>query len=295
MLRLIRANRTSDYTVPHDAPVVPTTTTATTTSEESTTVELTVGEAVGESTVSMNCAETNVQTAPVGGAMDGLLLFDDRVTSSSSELPTERKRSLTTNQKGIYTRIPLMDRVISSSVTSTSLEEADQVNLQQPSLTLEAKEVTQEVDVMTETDKITCLWSCETDRVWFERDRRKVPTYRRFTNAEYNAREERRYFYQSNNEDVELSHWSWDPEGKGPIPLPMDQLGNGERQQRKNMIFKLQSRMMNKDDFVRWERSKYKLYPIDLIRARNSKSSLGPQSGENHSTLLTPDNLKETT
>ena len=144
-----------------------------------------------------------------------------------------------------------MDRVITSSDTSTSLEEADQVNLQQSAPTLAAKEVTQEVDVITETDKITCLWSCETDRVWFERDRRKTPTYRRLTDAEYNAREERRYFYQSNNEDVELSHWSWDPEGKGPIPLPMDQLSNGERQQRKNMIFKLQSRMMNKDDFER--------------------------------------------
>jgi len=44
--------------------------------------------------------------------MDALLLFDDRVTSSSSELPTEKKRSLTTNQKDIYTRVPLMDRVI---------------------------------------------------------------------------------------------------------------------------------------------------------------------------------------
>ena len=35
---VIRANRTSDYTVPHDAPVVTTTTT-----DESTTIEQTVG------------------------------------------------------------------------------------------------------------------------------------------------------------------------------------------------------------------------------------------------------------
>jgi hypothetical protein len=57
-------------------------------------------------------------------------------------------------------------------------------------------------DVMTESDRVACLWGCELDRVWFNEDRTKVPTYRRLTDKEYRGRDERRYFLQPSSEDT---------------------------------------------------------------------------------------------
>ena len=70
---------------------------------------------------------------------------------------------------------------------------------------------------------------------------------------------------------MELSHWSWDPDARGPKPVPIDSLPTlNDRKHRESKVEKLRYRL-HPDDLQTWVESDYMVYPIDLVKARDAQ------------------------
>ena len=114
--------------------------------------------------------------------------------------------------------------------------------------------------------------------MWFYEDRTRTSTYRRLSDKEYRERDERRYFLQPEQDDLELSHWSWDPEARGATPVPVDSLPTrNDQKHRQSKVAKLSTRL-HPDDLQTWLKSDYKLYPIDLVKARDARDNPGREA-----------------